>query len=101
MLDWHRSTEQRVNDHQGGRYGTNRLEKRLDQTLASPRKTLLRLWSTLPIFPLTPWLVERVMLRKSKWEALGAPHDLDHDSHVHHIRLTDARLTLRPMILRL
>ena len=101
MLDRHRSTEQRVNNHRGGRYGTNRLENRLDQTLASPRKTLLRLWSTFPILPVTPWLVGRVILRKSKWEALGAPHDLDHDDHVHHIHLTDKQLTQLPVILRM
>ena len=36
-----------------------------------------------------------------RWEALGAPHDLDHDSHVNHIHLTDVQLTQLPVILRL
>ena len=62
---------------------------------------MLRLWSTLPILPVTPWLVERVILRKSKWEALGAPHDLHHDAHGHHFHLTDVQLTQLPVIIRL
>ena len=74
MHDWHRSTEQRVNDHRGGRYGTNRFEKRLDQTLASLSRTLLQLRSTFPILPVKPWRVDPTVIL-SKWEVLGAPQN--------------------------
>ena len=101
-----------MNDDRSGRLGTNRLAKRLDQTLASPSRghcspflLLLQLWSTFPILPVTPWLVaiawlvERVILRKSKWETLGAPHDLDHYADGHHIHLTDAQMAQLPVII--
>ena len=69
----------------------NRLEKRLNLMLASLSRTLLQLWSTFLIIPVTPWQMDPTVSHR----------DLDHNDHVHHKNLADIRQMHRQVTLRL